>query len=243
MVAGLSQQTTSAYTLRSTQTFTAASPIQIEDLALTPNTVESDATNTHSLTFSVTNVSADGTADELSVTLPESVPLVETNAGRVVDQRANALASITDGSLTNGTSTITVNPQASSGPPTRTLGAEFNVTVAAPNVSATTTDDISVTFGDSANGDDNAAASLTVEGPGPGDVTGNGVAAQDVDGDGQFEDIDGNGELDIFDVQALYTNLDTAAVQDNAGAYNFSGSDPSEVTIFDVQALYDKLNE
>lgn len=69
-----------------------------------------------------------------------------------------------------------------------------------------------------------------------------GVPPTDVDGDGLYEDIDGDGTFDIFDIQTLYTNLDTAAVQENAGAYNFSGDDSGEVTIFDVQALYDKLN-
>lgn len=64
---------------------------------------------------------------------------------------------------------------------------------------------------------------------------------QDLNGDGLFEDIDGSGEADIFDVQALYNNLDTAAVQENAESYNFSGDDPNEVTVFDVQALFNRI--
>lgn len=63
----------------------------------------------------------------------------------------------------------------------------------------------------------------------------------DIDSDGLYEDIDGNGEADIFDVQTLYDNLDTSAVQDNAEVYNFSDGDPTEVTILDVQELYNQI--
>ena len=65
---------------------------------------------------------------------------------------------------------------------------------------------------------------------------------QDLDGDGRFEDVDGNGSFDIFDVQALFTHLDSIAVQDNPAAFNFNDDpDPTDVTIFDVQALFDRL--
>jgi hypothetical protein len=65
---------------------------------------------------------------------------------------------------------------------------------------------------------------------------------QDLDNDGLFEDVDGNGVFDIFDVQALFTHLDSIAVQNNPAAFNFGDdTNPSDVTIFDVQALFDRL--
>ncbi|RLM49181.1 PPC domain-containing protein [Halorubrum sp. Atlit-28R] len=236
-VAGLSQQTTSEYTLRSNQTFTGASPVQIEGITLAPSTVESNTTNTHRLAFTVANVSADGNADEIKVTLPSEVSLVDSGASRIVDQRANVFVA-ESASLTQGATTITVNPQPNTGPPTRTLDAEFNVTLEVPNVSATTTNDISVEAADSSNGNDSTVASLTVQAPGPGDVTGNGAVAQDLDEDGQFEDVDGNGELDIFDVQALFDNRGSDTLQNNAAAFDFDDDGSAEVNVFDVQALF-----
>jgi hypothetical protein len=64
----------------------------------------------------------------------------------------------------------------------------------------------------------------------------------DLDGDGLYEDTDGDGEFDIFDVQALFGNLSTDAVQNHPEAYNFNDDpDPGDVRIFDVQALFDRL--
>lgn len=65
---------------------------------------------------------------------------------------------------------------------------------------------------------------------------------RDPDGDGLYEDIDGDGEVTIFDVQALFSNLDSPVVQNNSRVFNFSGSDESTVSIVDVQALFDELN-
>lgn len=61
---------------------------------------------------------------------------------------------------------------------------------------------------------------------------------KDLNGDGLHRDIDGDCRFDITDVQAFYENLHTAAVQENAEAYNFSGMDENTATIFDVQALF-----
>ena len=66
---------------------------------------------------------------------------------------------------------------------------------------------------------------------------------QDLDGDGLYENVRGDGEFDIADVQALFDNLDSDAVQKHADRYNFSGNDPTEVTILDVQALFNLLSE
>lgn len=64
---------------------------------------------------------------------------------------------------------------------------------------------------------------------------------RDLNADGLYRDIDGNCEFDIGDVQALFFNLHSDAVQENAQAFNFSGMDADEVTIFDVQALFRDL--
>jgi len=75
------------------------------------------------------------------------------------------------------------------------------------------------------------------------DVGNNGNLAGDTIGDGLLNDVDGDGEFDIFDVQALFNNLDSDAVQNNPAAFNFNGDEnPSEVTIFDVQGLFELLD-
>ena len=65
---------------------------------------------------------------------------------------------------------------------------------------------------------------------------------QDLNGDGLYEDIDGDGEFTIFDVQALFNNLESPIVQSLPGAFNFNEDEnPTEVTIFDVQGLFNRL--
>ena len=67
---------------------------------------------------------------------------------------------------------------------------------------------------------------------------------QDLDNDGLYEDIDGDDEFDIFDVQALFENLDSDAVQNNPEEFNFNEDEnPEEVGIFDVQALFNRLED
>ena len=73
------------------------------------------------------------------------------------------------------------------------------------------------------------------------DVTGDGNAATDTNGDGRLDDINGDGESDIFDVQALYRNVEDSAVQNNPEQFDFDGSGDNSVDIFDVQALYNQL--
>jgi hypothetical protein len=65
---------------------------------------------------------------------------------------------------------------------------------------------------------------------------------QDLDGDGLYEDVSGDGTLSQADVQLLYENLQSDAVQNHPKAFNFSGTDdPQSVTIDDVQALFAAL--
>jgi len=60
-------------------------------------------------------------------------------------------------------------------------------------------------------------------------------------GDGLYRHVRGDDRFSILDVQALFNNLDNPALQEYAGAFNFSGSDPDEVNILDVQALFNDL--
>jgi hypothetical protein len=78
---------------------------------------------------------------------------------------------------------------------------------------------------------------------GPPSLPGFSNQPRDLDGDGRFEDVDGDGAFDIFDVQALFTHLDSIAVQNNPAAFNFNDDpSPTEVTIFDVQGLFGLLD-
>jgi hypothetical protein len=63
---------------------------------------------------------------------------------------------------------------------------------------------------------------------------------RDPDSDGQYEDVDGTGGFTILDVQALFNNLDTPALQESAAQFTFSGIS-AEVTVLDVQELFNEL--
>ncbi|WP_435102660.1 5'-nucleotidase C-terminal domain-containing protein [Halarchaeum sp. P4] len=69
-----------------------------------------------------------------------------------------------------------------------------------------------------------------------GDLTGNGLAMADPDGDGRYQDVNGDGSADVVDAQALFAARDDAAVQASAPAFDFNGDD--RVTVGDVQALF-----
>jgi PKD repeat protein len=83
----------------------------------------------------------------------------------------------------------------------------------------------------------NATATVTA---GPADVTGDGNAPSDPDGDGVYEDVNGDGEITFADLQGLYAagladggNRITA---DNEGFFDFNGQDG--LTFADLQTLY-----
>jgi PKD repeat protein len=64
---------------------------------------------------------------------------------------------------------------------------------------------------------------------------------EDIDDDGEYENIRSTDGFNILDVQALFNNLDTPAVQNNAGAYDFASDDDNGMSILDVQGLFNEL--
>jgi outer membrane protein assembly factor BamB len=62
----------------------------------------------------------------------------------------------------------------------------------------------------------------------------------DPDNDGLYEDINGDGAYSIADIQALFANLNSDAVQQNADIFDFN--EDGDVSISDVQALFAQLN-
>jgi hypothetical protein len=73
------------------------------------------------------------------------------------------------------------------------------------------------------------------------DATGNGEPATDTTDDGLLNNVDGDETFNIFDVQALFNELESTAVQNNPGLFDFDDDDPPEVNIFDVQALFGQI--
>lgn len=123
----------------------------------------------------------------------------------------------------------------------RGLTAEQAFSVTLPEGSYTVRDDDPVLTGEPESGtieaDTTTELNLTVRALPA--VTAN--PPQDLNRDGRYRDVNGDGEFTIADVQALFENLDSDAVQDSAAFYNFSGTTESRVTVFDVQALFTEL--
>lgn len=64
--------------------------------------------------------------------------------------------------------------------------------------------------------------------------------ARNVDDDPYLEDVNGDGQANVFDALAYYNNRDSAAVQNNPGAFDFDGRAPAG-TLFDALALYNDI--
>ncbi|WP_435074549.1 PKD domain-containing protein [Halorubrum sp. HHNYT27] len=83
---------------------------------------------------------------------------------------------------------------------------------------------------------DNATAEIEFTPP---DVNGDGLLPGDLDGDGLYEDVNGDGELNTGDAQALFSNRDSPAVQNNIEAFDFNGD--GSVNTGDAQALFNQV--
>jgi subtilisin family serine protease len=75
----------------------------------------------------------------------------------------------------------------------------------------------------------------------PGDVTGDGAIATNVDDDEQYEDVNGDRVVNVVDVQALFANIDDPVVQANPQSFDFNQD--GTVNVVDVQRLFAELSE
>ena len=80
---------------------------------------------------------------------------------------------------------------------------------------------------------DNATAAIAFTPP---DVTGDGSLPGDPDVDSLYEDVNGDGEVNVGDAQALFSNRDSSAIQENAAVYDFNND--GVVNVGDTQALF-----
>jgi hypothetical protein len=156
-VAGQSRQTTSAYELRSNQTFEQS--VRIESVALDPNQVTPATTNDHTLTFDAVGVSDDGNTDTVTVTFPDGT-LDNANDVAVTDSNGDAVSITSSLDLVDNGNAVTFDVSPDSSATTRDLTVETNVTVTAPD--ANTTADIAIDIADSSNGQASATATLTI---------------------------------------------------------------------------------
>lgn len=82
-----------------------------------------------------------------------------------------------------------------------------------------------------------AIINVTDEPAGPEDVTGNGVAPTDPDGDGLYEDINGNGAVGFSDLTALFEAFNNNRINDtNQQFFNFNGQ--GGVGFADITSIY-----
>jgi PKD repeat protein len=114
-------------------------------------------------------------------------------------------------------------------------------TFTAPDVDTETTLTFELTVDDGNATDTDTVVITIVPLVGPPPVTGENPPT-DINDDGLYEDINGDESFNIFDVQALFIQFNSATVQNNPEAFNFNGdSNPDAVTIFDVQGLFVEL--
>lgn len=165
----------------------------------------------------------------------------------------STVAGLADGTLEGnpGGASVTVAPDNSSVTLVAGFGADISgadeVTLGTVTVSggaagtAQLTPSANQLFDQSGNGYSvSSVSNATVEvTAGPGDITGNGQAANDLDNDGVYEDINGDNSVNIGDVQALFNNLNSDAVQNNPNLFNINGE--GGVNIGDVQALFSRV--
>lgn len=128
--------------------------------SLSPDSVTANTTNDHTLAFEALNVSDDGDTDTFTVTIPSAATLESANDVTVTDANDDTVS--VDGlAVSDNTITIDVSPDSSAD--VRNLTVETNITVTAPNVSNTTSTEVSINISDSNNGADGTVTTLTVE--------------------------------------------------------------------------------
>lgn len=177
------------------------------DVTGTANIVIAGAAPTEPADFTI-----DYTVDNTTVMTGENLTVTATveNTG---DQDGDVTIEFYTGSDAFDTQTVTV-------------GAGNSTTV-----SATTSFANAGTYEVSVN--DLAPTSVTVTQTGPGDITGDGAPAQDLNNDGLYEDVNGDGVFDVADVQALFAASDSI---ENGAAFDFN--EDGQFDIADVQTLF-----
>jgi hypothetical protein len=170
-----------------------------------------------------------------------SISVTNSSQARIAEIGLGGDPGITDISLADDGSSVTAFAVGADTADTGTVSIA-TVTLVGVNpgtVNVTpTVRDIGDENGNSLTIADVSGASVTVE-AGPGDVTGNGNPAQDLDGDGLYEDVNGDGAATISDVQAFFTTRDSAVVQSNTAAFDFNGD--GNISISDVQSLFTRV--
>jgi hypothetical protein len=190
---------------------TSAAPTIPQDIAAAYNPAVSD--------LSGLDIAGQGTSATLTQGASESVGVTVTNAG---SESASFTVALQVGGIqqTQSTATLAAGETETvtfTGVTDGLAVGSYDVTVSTANGTATVSGTLSVSV----------------------DVAGSGSPARDADGDGLYEDVRGEGDgATMLDVQTLFSNLDSPAIQDNAAAFTFQGDD-DEVGMLDVQALYD----
>ncbi|WP_143040836.1 beta strand repeat-containing protein [Halopenitus malekzadehii] len=140
----------------------------ITNVSLEPNTVESNTTVDHDLSYTVTNASNDGDSDEYTITLPASASFEGSapNSLNVTDANGDEISISDSASLADangGTDNqIVFGIQPDSDYDTSAVTVDANVTVAFPEVSNETAADVTLDVSDSTQGDTSATTTVTI---------------------------------------------------------------------------------
>jgi hypothetical protein len=117
--------------------------------------------------------------------------------------------------------------------------AQAQPTATTDSVTTTVTETVTISVTDSANGQDTANTTVTIQ-----QDTGNapelvaGTPAVDLNEDGLYDDLNGNGETDRGDAQALFNRLNDEAVTSRVSQFDRNGN--NAVDRGDVQALFNQ---
>ena len=134
----------------------------IVNTTLEPDTVTSNTTNDHTLTFDALEVTDDGNTDTFTVDFgPATVD--NANSVSVVDAAGENVSVTGSPNVIDNGSAVTFDVSPDSSASNRDLTVEVNATVTAPDVANETTADVTVTLADSSEGETSATTPLTVQ--------------------------------------------------------------------------------
>ncbi|RLM49536.1 surface glycoprotein [Halorubrum sp. Atlit-28R] len=139
---------------------------RITDVSLDPSTVDANTTVEHDLQFTALGVSGDGNTDTLVATLPASASFVDTDNATINVTDANGSeVSITGSPTLSGVNNGTNNQLKFDISPEQDIDATVDATfeVAFPNVSESTTADITLEVQDSTEGTFTATTPVTIQ--------------------------------------------------------------------------------